>query len=82
MKPEQIHCGHGLKRELPHHRGVRMWEMNCGEVRTELSEQDYFGNAAIAKDWIDGEILNLEPKGNWITLDQEAVKRARQRSRQ
>jgi len=50
-----IACGHGVKRELQPYRGVRIWEMNCGEVRTELSRQDYF-QPAFVKEWIDAAI--------------------------
>ena len=51
----EIACGHGLRREMASYRGVRIFEMNCGEVRCSLSSADYFQPDYI-HEWIDGAL--------------------------
>jgi hypothetical protein len=82
LDPEhKISCGHGFKAELPAYRGVRLFEMNCGEIRCALSECDYFGPDAAKKppappldnikEWIDAAL-----KGDvdgWLEIDADAL---------
>lgn len=83
LDPEhKIACGHGFRRELQPYRSVRLFEMNCGEIRCALSERDYFGPNFGAqkppleniKEWIDGA-LNGELDG-WLEIDADALMRA------
>ena len=69
-------CGHGLKRELPPYRHVRIWEMNCGEVRCSLSARDYFLPQFI-REFIDAALRGDIRPNEWIALDLKALKRAR-----
>lgn len=72
---EQIHhCGHGVSKELPTHRNVRIWLMNCGEVRCSLSERDYFQPQFI-NEWIDAAIDGKGKPGEWLELDRKELKR-------
>lgn len=71
-----IHCGHGFKRELEPYRHVRIFEMNCGEVRCSLSERDYFAPQYIRK-WIDAA-LDGKKRDKWLELDALEVLRAQQ----
>jgi hypothetical protein len=48
-------CGHGVAKELPAYRGVRVWRMNCGEVACELSASDFF-NPVYLHEWIDAAL--------------------------
>jgi hypothetical protein len=67
-------CGHGFKQELPAYRGVRIFEMNCGEVSCSLSLRDFFQPAYI-QEWIDGALM-CEGLDKWISLDGQALERA------
>jgi hypothetical protein len=59
-------CAHGLAKELPSYRGVKIYLMNCGEVSCSLSKRDFFQPGFI-KEWIDAA-LNGETDG-WHSLD-------------
>ena len=79
-------CGHGVKGELPPYRGVRLWEMNCGEIRCSLSDRDLFGgNGAtqarsleIVKEFIDAAMNSDVRPGEWLALDMYALRKAQQ----
>ena len=70
----KISCGHGFKRELPAYRGIRIFEMNCGEVRCSLSSLDYFQPNYI-REWIDAA-FNGQVDG-WHELDRKVLVAAR-----
>lgn len=74
MSEHVTHCAHGLKGELPAYRSVRIWQMNCGEVRCSLSESDYFLPDFI-QEWIDAA-LDGKTDG-WLGLDLNELNRAR-----
>ncbi len=67
MSPSIYTCGHGFKTELPSYRGVRIFQMNCGEVTTSLSARDFFQPEFI-RDWIDGALAR-EDLHKWTSLD-------------
>ena len=62
-----IHCGHGFKRELPPYRHVRLFEMNCGEVRCSLSERDYFAPEYL-REFIDAALDGKNGPDEWLGL--------------
>jgi hypothetical protein len=68
-------CGHGFKAELQTYRGVRIFEMNCGEVTTSLGPRDFFTKRFV-HEWIDGA-LDGEDLHKWISLDLEELQKAR-----
>jgi hypothetical protein len=75
MTPSGLYtCGHGFKLELPSYRGVRIFQMNCGEVTTSLSPRDFF-QPEFVRDWIDGA-LKREDLNKWQSLDRQALERA------
>lgn len=71
---KSAHCGHGLKGEITPYRGVRIWEMNCGEVRCELSDADYF-QPEFVREWID-DALKGQTNG-WHSMKPDILKRVR-----
>ena len=69
------HCGHGVKRELPTYRHIRIWEMNCGEVRCSLSERDYF-QPEFVNEFIDAALDGKVRSGEWLELNRSTLYRA------
>src|ERR1700676_269614 len=69
------HCGHGVKRELPSYRHVRIWEMNCGEVRCSLSEHDFFVPRYI-NEFIDAALDEKNRPDEWHSLNPAEVYKA------
>lgn len=67
-------CEHGVKHEIEPYRGVRIWQMNCGEVACELSMKDFF-HPAYMHEWIDAA-MNGETDG-WFALDYERLQTIR-----
>ena len=80
----KISCGHGFRQELLWYRGVRIFEMQCGELRCSLSSSDYFGSQGDStgsdalknlKEWIDAALLdNVD---GWMEMDLEALEQAK-----
>lgn len=70
-----VHCLHGLKRELPPYRHVRIWEMNCGEVRCSLSERDYFQPQHI-NEFIDAALDGKNRPNEWMFLNRAELHKA------
>jgi hypothetical protein len=76
VPPEEVHhCGHGVKRELPAYRHVRIWQMNCGEVRCSLSERDYFLPRFI-NEFIDAALDSKNKPDEWFELNPAEVYKA------
>jgi hypothetical protein len=69
------HCGHGVKRELPSYRHVRIWAMNCGEVRCSLSEHDFFQPQHI-NEFIDAALDGRNLPAEWHSLNRAEVLKA------
>lgn len=63
-------CGHGVAGEIQPYRGVRIWQMNCGEVACELSLRDFFQPAYI-HEWIDAALAG-ETDG-WVEINLERL---------
>ena len=68
-------CLHGLKQELPAYRGVRLFEMKCGEITSSIGPRDFFATISFAREWIDAAIKG-EFDG-WISLDRRELAKVR-----
>ena len=72
--PKGFGCRHGIEKELLPYRGIRIWQMRCGEVQCELSSQDFFLPQFI-NEWIDG-VFDDKIDG-WREIRLDVLKRAR-----